>query len=159
MKVRPIPADQRIREAGFFSPPSLAFVPRDYAALLLKPAPVDSPVDLVDGRVDLRSFGLRISGAHNEPLFPLPSGSSFGILHKEELHSAKGANGIPLVQTLSLGLSFQIVMNGTRVGRSCFFNVHLIQKLNRRSPKLLISMKPVGHDTLSATRQIVQITM
>jgi hypothetical protein len=74
----PVSAEYGIQKAGFLSPPPRAFVPRDCVELLLKPAPIDSPVDRVDARVDLGSYGVHGSRAHGHPFFPLLSGPKFG---------------------------------------------------------------------------------
>lgn len=73
----PVPAEQGIHETGFLSPPALAFVPRDCFELLLKPAPIDSPVDLIAARVDRGSSGLHGSRAHGPPRGILLSGPTF----------------------------------------------------------------------------------
>jgi hypothetical protein len=48
----PVLAEQGIHEPGLLSPPALTFVRRDCCELLLKPAPIDSPIDLIAARVD-----------------------------------------------------------------------------------------------------------
>jgi hypothetical protein len=80
----PVLAEEGIHETGFLSPPAIPFVQRDCVELLLKPAPIDSPVDLIAARVDRGSSGLHDSRAHGPPRGILLSGPTFDK-HRYEL--------------------------------------------------------------------------
>jgi hypothetical protein len=69
----PVFSEQGVHKSGLLSPPALTFVQRNCCELLLKPAPIDSPIDLIAARVDQGSSGLYSSRAHGPPPDPFLS--------------------------------------------------------------------------------------